>query len=107
MKDILVGQLLAVVDAIDHEVETIKDARKAIRSKQTTVNKAIKMNEELGLDVTEIKACTEGLTQQLEDTAHEIRDYKLVRYRMMSSINILEGKHEEISEEATPSEYEE
>lgn len=104
MKDILVGQLLAIVDAIDNEVETIKGARKEIRSKLTMLDKAIKMNEELGVEVDVLQEAKQGHTQQLEDTKNIIRNYKLVRYRMMSAINILEGKEDIADEEAPPTE---
>lgn len=56
------------------------------------------------MEVDILHEAKQGHLQQLEDTKNEIRDYKLVRYRMMSAINILEGKEDIADKEATPTE---
>lgn len=99
MKEIIVGQLLAIVDAIDHEVEEIKLQRKDIRTKQNTVSKAIKLNEELQLPTADYQPTLDELVEKLEQTKNDIRDYKLVRYRMLSTVDIINGKAVPVEEE--------
>lgn len=88
------GILLSIIDHIEFEENSIKDARKEVRTKLSKVGKAVKVNEELGI-TTDLSEIEKGLTGQLETTKENLRVLKLVKYRMNSALDIINGKEVE------------
>lgn len=100
MKNIAIeGMLLTSIDAIDVEIEQMKIGRKEYRTALSQLEKARTMNSKIGIDVNSaIDAEITKVKSSLEESDRELRKLKLIKYRLNSSLNILNDNPEEVEE---------